>query len=153
MMDRERKRYWQDIVTVLAGLGFAIALGLLTSCRAARTVETVRTETRTDTLRLVRVDSVVCVDSVLVSERMRGDTVFIYKERVRTRWSTRVDTVWRSVAEARRDSVSVPYPEERKLSKWERACVTVGKIVIGLIPAFVFWVGSAVWCRRKIPKQ
>lgn len=85
-------------------------------------------EFHTDTLwqYLSLRDSVYLHDSTIVKER--GDTVVI--ERWHTRWHDRfiTDTVYRS----RRDSISVPYPIERKLTRWESFCIDYGKVMTGV---------------------
>ena len=85
-------------------------------------------EFHTDTLwqYLSLRDSVYLHDSTIVKER--GDTVVI--ERWHTRWHDRfiTDTIYRS----RRDSISVPYPIERKLTKWESFCIDYGKVMTGV---------------------
>lgn len=111
-------------------------------------------EVRTDTVRLSRVDSVYQRDSVYLTKWLQGDTVYIYKERMAYKYKFLADTVYKIASDTilKTDSVGVAVPVERKPSKWERACVTVGKIVMGLVPAFVFWVGFTWWYRRKFPK-
>lgn len=87
---------------------------LLTACKTVEYVplETVRTETQE---RLVEVhDSVYIHDSTVI--RTKGDTVFetrwkyIYRDRLKH------DTAYVH----RTDSIPVPYPVERQLTKWER---------------------------------
>lgn len=82
-----------------------------------------------DTLRTVqlRVDSVYLHDSVAVVQR--GDTIFA------TRWHTRyrdryhTDTVYSTVTDTSR--IKVPYPVEKKLTKWEQTKMDFGGVAIG----------------------
>ncbi len=102
----------------LGTLGFVVALSLLSGCKATKYVPmekvVYRESVRLDTLRTM--DSVWVHDSVSVF--LVGDTVYkdrSHKEKVLQRvYRTKVDTcIWR-------DSVPVPYPVERELSKWEQ---------------------------------
>ena len=104
---------------------------LLAGCRAVRyvPVETVRT----DSVYLNRVqrDSVARYDSIHVREK--GDTVTVerYKYVYRDRWRT--DTVYVE----RRDSVPVPCPVERGLTRWERVKLEAGGWAVGIVLAAV----------------
>lgn len=86
-------------------------------------VETVRTETSVRD-RFLR-DSIYVHDSTYVKEK--GDTVLI--ERWHTRWRDRMlrDTCYVQ----KTDSVAVPYPVERQLSKWQRIKIDIGGFGIG----------------------
>ena len=91
-----------------------------TSCRSIKyvPVETVRTEYRTrDSIRF---DSIYQRDSVLLF--MKGDTV--YKERYKYlyRYLTinKVDTVIKA------DSIQVPYPIEKRLTRWQTIKMELG---------------------------
>lgn len=103
----------------------ALASAFLASCRSVRyvPVETVRT----DTVYMNRVerDSVVRYDSVYVREK--GDTVWLekYKYVYRDKWRT--DTLYMS----RTDTVSVPYPVERQLTRWQQIKQEAGGVAIG----------------------
>lgn len=101
----------------------------LVSCVSCRTVkyvpvETVRIETEYKD-RLLR-DSIHVTDSVFIHEN--GDTV--YRDRWRIEYRDRVlrDTV----AINRTDTIAVPYPVERELSRWEEAKMDLGGWAIGL---------------------
>lgn len=126
-----------------------IAIILLTSaicsCRSVRyvPVETVRS----DTLYVNRLhrDSVFVKDSVFVREK--GDTVEVFRTLFVDRWRDRTDTV-RAV---RSDTVRVPYPVEKELSRWEKAKLDIGGIAIGTaiaaVLAIVVWL--VIRFRRK----
>lgn len=98
---------------------------------------------RTDTAyeAVLRVDSVIQRDSVAVVQK--GDTVLITKWRDRYRVKQRTDTVYK----AKTDSVkvSVPYPVERELTKWEQTKQDVGGMAMGalgvaVLAAVIAWV-------------
>ena len=128
---------------------YFIAIILLTSaicsCRSVRyvPVETVRS----DTLYVNRLhrDSVFVKDSVFVREK--GDTVEVFRTLFVDRWRDRTDTV-RAVST---DTIRVPYPVEKELTRWEKAKLDIGGIAIGVVAAAVLAV--VVWLvirtRRK----
>lgn len=128
---------------------YFIATILLTSaicsCRSVRYVpaETVRS----DTLYVNRLhrDSVFVKDSVFVREK--GDTVEVFRTLFVDRWRDRTDTV-RAV---RSDTVRVPYPVEKELTRWEKAKLDIGGIAIGTaiaaVLAIVVWL--VIRFRRK----
>ena len=128
---------------------YFIAIILLTSaicsCRSVRyvPVETVRS----DTLYVNRLhrDSVFVKDSVFVREK--GDTVEVVRTLFVDRWRDRTDTV-RAVST---DTIRVPYPVEKELTRWEKAKLDIGGIAIGVVAAAVLAV--VVWLvirtRRK----
>lgn len=67
-----------------------------------------------------RSDTVVVRDSIFVSERQRGDTVYLTRVEWRDRWRTRVvhDTV------VQRDSIVqvIEHPPERYVPKFYKRC-------------------------------
>lgn len=89
----------------------------------------------------IRIDSVVDRDSVYIKEWAKGDTVFIdkVKWKFRDRWRQTVDTL----QVVRVDSVQVPYPVEKKLSKWQSFKQDIGGLAIGLVISAV--IVFAVW--------
>ena len=114
--------WWQLILIVMIAL---MMLGLFAGCKSTKyvTVPEYHTEyiVRSDTV--AKVDSVTVRDSVFVYHN--GDTIVInkvmYRDRVRNVYKTRTDTL------LRRDSVNVPYPVEKQLTKAERRYLAVGK--------------------------
>lgn len=105
-----------------------LALAMLSACRTVTEyvpVETVRTEWRD---RLTeRTDSVWMRDSVYVAEL--GDTVRVERWRWRERYSYVYDTCYVE----RTDSVAVPYPVEKRLTRWERAKMEAGGWAMGAV--------------------
>ncbi len=92
-------------------------------------VETVRVDTLVKLA--VRVDSVRLTDSVYVSERTVGDTVYVVK--TRTRWrdrlQLRVDTVYRSKTDTITKVVEVVVEKKakrRKVWPWLLGALAVG---------------------------
>jgi len=111
----------------------ALLVLLLSSCSRSVyvPVETVRVDTFVKTA--VRVDSVRLTDSVYVSERTVGDTVYIVK--TRTRWrdrlQLRVDTVYRSQTDTITKVVEVVVEKKakrRKVWPWVLGALAVGVV-------------------------
>lgn len=109
-------------------------------------VETVRHNTDTLRLTALRVDSVFMHDSIAVM--LRGDTVYITKYRDRFRYRTHTDTVYKSVIDTAR--ISVPYPVERQLSRWEQTKMDFGGMAIGGIAIAVCI--AVIWLIKKFRK-
>ena len=133
--------WWSAVAIILT-----IALcGVLCSCRSVRYVEVPRVSR--DTLRVVQVetrrDSVR--DSIFLREFVQGDTVYRVKyiERLRWRDRWRVDTV----QAVRVDSVGVPYPVERKISRWDKVRYMWRGAAVGFVFAAV--AVAVVWLRRR----
>lgn len=90
-------------------------------------------------------DSVYLHDSVFVNQWTQGDTVFVDKVVTKYKYKDR----WRydTVAVVRADSVRVPYPVEKQLTKWEEFKHGFQWFFIGVVMAAVSWV--VVWLMKK----
>lgn len=113
------------------------------SCRTQYVpVETVRTEYKTRDS--IRVDSIHQQDSVYVL--VKGDTIYQYRYKYlyKYQYLNRTDTVIKV------DSVQVPYPVEKQLSRWQSIKMELGGWVFGIIIVFaLFIVGWLVYGWRK----
>lgn len=111
---------------------------LLCGCRQTQyvPVETVRLDSiyLTQTLR----DSIVRYDSVYV--RDKGDTLYVERWKYLYRDNVRVDTM----VSVRVDTLAVPYPVEKRLTRWERVKMEAGGVAIGgfflLLAAIVAYI-------------
>lgn len=114
----------------------------VTSCRSVKyvPVETVRHDSVY--FNKVLTDSVYVMDSVLV---VKGDTVTEYRYRYVYRYKDKTDTMFVSWV----DTVSVPYPVEKELNRWERFKVDFGGFALVLL-ALTIVVGAA--CVLKLKK-
>ena len=135
MRDDEKCRY------VCVVIGWVLIAVLAVMCIRCKSVQYVPVETvRTDTcyVNKIRTDSVYVRDSVVVERG--GDTIKVTAWRWRERYVVQRDTIYRS----RKDSVAVPYPVERKLSRWEKTKQDIGGIAIGafiaVVSAVVIWL-------------
>lgn len=117
-------------------VGFAILLVMVTSC-SPRIIETIRYQRDTTYVQQVKVDSVYRRDSVFVREN--GDTVFIYKERIRDRYVFRHDTLRLvkvdSVAVERVKEVKV----EKPLSAWKSAKIGAFWWLVAAVLLLLLW--------------
>lgn len=107
-----------DIITYLAifMVGLALMLSVVSCSPKTIYVPDVHYEYITKTDTFIKIDSVSVKDSIYVTQK--GDTVRIERWRVeyRDRWREKIvrDTIIRT------DTISVPYPVEKKLTIKER---------------------------------
>lgn len=127
------------LINLLAGF-VLIGLG---ACRSVRyiPVESVRHDSVVTILH--HRDSIYQHDSVYIKEK--ADTVLI--ERWHTRWRERVshDTLYMS----KTDTIRVPVPVERKLSKSERTYITIGKWSVGAVAGLVLAAICFIFYKRR----
>lgn len=135
MRDNEKCRY------VCVVIGWVLIAVLAVMCLGCKSVQYVPVETvRTDTcyMNKIRTDSVYVRDSVVVERG--GDTIKVTSWRWRERYVVQRDTIYRS----KTDSIAVPYPVERELSRWEKTKQDIGGIAIGafiaVVSAVVIWL-------------
>lgn len=130
------RRLLYIIILLMLAIWFA-------SCRTQYVpVETVRTEYKTrDSIRF---DSIYNQDSIYVF--VKGDTVYQYRYKYlyKYQYLNRADTVIKV------DSVQVPYPVEKLLSRWQSIKMELGGWAFGAVILFVsFFVGWIVFRMKK----
>lgn len=118
-----------------------------TSCRSIKyvPVETVRIEYKTrDSIRF---DSIYQRDSVFLL--IKGDTV--YKERYK--YLYRYLTINNTDTVIKTDSIQIPYPVEKELSRWQKIKLELGGWAFGTALAllFIIIIGNIVY-NRKVKK-
>lgn len=106
---------------------FLVSEICFTSCRNIKSVpvETVKTEYKTrDSIRF---DSIYEHDSIFLF--VKGDTVYKEKYRYKYRYLTinKTDTVMLT------DSVQIPYPVEKQLTRWQQMKIELGGWAVGVI--------------------
>ena len=116
-----------------------IALSCLSCSTYHKPMETVVRDSLYITQRMI--DRVLIRDSVY--ERHVHDTVYKYKERETVRYLAMRDTLYVE----RMDSVSVPYPVERKLTKWEAVRMRMGDILLVSVNIGLIYV--VIWMIRR----
>ena len=126
-----------------------LAVIILTCCKTTERVEyvpveTVKTEYRD---RIVETyDSVHITDGIYVA--VKGDTTLVYK--YRDRWKLKLvhDTAYVN----RTDSIRIPYPVEKKLSKWEQFKVDYcGYLMMVILAAFGYIIFRIIRRARNNP--
>ena len=95
-------------------------------------VETLKVEYRTRDS--IRHDSIYKHDSVYIKEK--GDTIYKYIKQVENRYLfiNKTDTVLQT------DSVQVPYPVEKKLTKWESIKLDMGGWMFGALIVLLLYI-------------
>ena len=138
MTKRIMKMISRLIVAILAGLS-------LWGCKPYKVAQ--RETVIKDSLYIVQrmIDRVLIRDSVY--ERHVHDTVYKYKERETVRYLSLRDTLYIE----KRDSVSVPYPVERQLTKWEAVRMRLGDISLIVFIAGLLYV--VVWLIKRRRKR
>ena len=131
--------------TMVSGLLIVILAGLVLGCKPYRVAQ--RETVIKDSLYIVQrmIDRVLIRDSVY--ERHVHDTVYKYKERETVRYLSLRDTLYIE----KRDSVSVPYPVERQLTKWEAVRMRLGDILLAVFIAGLLYV--VVWLIKRRRKR
>lgn len=117
---------------------------MIVSCRSVKyvPVETVRT----DSLYVNKVerDSIRLQDSIFVF--VKGDTVRIEKYKYLYRDRVVVDTVYK----AQCDTIRVPYPVEKPLTRWQKWKLDLGGFAMAAIAiAVLVVVGRVVYKLKK----
>lgn len=102
-------------------------------------VEQVRTEYHDRDVERVVTDTVRDTRFVLI----KGDTVIDWRDR----WHTQKEYVHDTCYIERNDSIPVPYPVEKKLSRWEQAKMDFGGFALGGIA--VALCAAVVWLARR----
>ena len=115
-------------------LGMVLTLLALTGCKTVKFVPVPEYhtlyKTRVDTVQ--QWDSVYFRDSVYIATK--GDTVYLtkthWRERFRNVYHIKSDTIMQ------RDSIQVPYPVEKPLTKWQRWKMDLGGWAMGVAAVF-----------------
>ena len=117
--------------TFVRALSMGIILSVLPSCKCHEHCSAV-VQNGSELFSIVRsVDTVVVRDSVFVSERLRGDTVYLTRVEWRDRWRTRIvhDTVVKT------DSITqvIEHPPERYIPPFYKRCTAIFWILMALL--------------------
>ena len=79
-------------------------------------------------------DTIVVQDSVFVSEKVQGDTVYLTRVEWRERWRTRVERD--TVVDVRVEKEVVQLPPERYVPKFYRWCTVA--LWVGMISVIIY---------------
>ena len=98
----------------------------LTSCRSIKYVPVESVKTEYKTRDSIRFDSIYEHDSIFLF--VKGETVYKEKYRYKYRYLTinKTDTVMLT------DSVQIPYPVEKQLTRWQRMKIELGGWAFGM---------------------
>lgn len=121
-----------------------LLLLVLTGCRTIEyyPLETVRIDTVYVNKQLI--DSVMVRDSIHIYQK--GDTVTEFRLKYIYKYKNRTDTLYLS----KTDTLSVPYPVEKELTKWQQVKVNYGGWAMGIVFAFILIVvGVMVYKLKK----
>lgn len=121
-----------------------LLLLVLTGCRTIEyyPLETVRIDTVYVNKQLI--DSVMVRDSIHIYQK--GDTVTEFRLKYIYKYKDRTDTLYLSKV----DTVSIPYPVEKELTKWQSVKVDYGGWAIGIVFVFILIVvGVMVYKLKK----
>lgn len=114
-----------------------------TSCRTQYIpVESVRTEYKTRDS--IRIDSIYQRDSIYTL--IKGDTVYQYRYKYLYRYlaTNRTDTILKN------DSIRIPYPIEKQLTKWQSLKMELGGWAFGIIILFtLIIIGQIIFKSKK----
>ncbi len=114
----------KNLVAAVMGFLLLFIVCILCGCKTQYVpIESVRTEFVDKTAEVHIIDSVIDTRFVYV----KGDTVVAWRDRVKWREREQHDTVFI----ARVDTIRIPYPIERSLSRWEKVKMNYGGMAIG----------------------
>ena len=133
-LNTRRKMISRLLIIFIAGL----SLFGCKPCKVAQR-ETVIKDSLYITQRMI--DRVLIRDSVF--ERQVHDTIYRYRERETVRYLSLRDTLYIE----KRDSVSVPYPVERELTRCEATRMRLGDILLIIVNIGLVYV--VIWLIRK----
>ena len=124
---------------------FILWMVLLAACSRVQYVPVREVERRIEYRDSVRYDSVHVADSTFL--RIAPDTVYHYRLRTEYRYLFRhqTDTI------QRQDTVQVPVPVERRLSRWEQVKMDFGGMAIGAVAASL--LALLIYIARRFRKM
>ena len=126
---------------------FILWVLLLCACSRVQYVPVREVERRIEYRDSVRYDSIHVADSTYL--RVSPDTVYQYRLRTEYRYLflNQTDTI------LRHDTVQVPVPVERRLSRWEQVKMDFGGMAIGgsivIVSAILMWIVLTKRRKRK----
>lgn len=131
-------------LTAIVSLLAMIVCCLITSCRSVQYVPVETVKRDSVYINKVHRDSIYQRDSIYVDRK--GDTILIYKDRYLYKYKNLTDTMY----VIRVDSIQVPYPVEKKLTRWQSMKMELGGWAFGAVIVFaLIIVGWLVYRLRK----
>ena len=114
----------------------------LASCRSVSSVQEVRSS---EVQKFRSVDTIVMRDSVFISERQRGDTVYLTRTEWRDRWRTQI--VHDTIRNTEYITQTIESPPERYVPKFYKRCTIAFWII--LLSAIGYWL-LKWWLKRLL---
>lgn len=148
--DKDSEQNLKGCVYCLVGIAAVLLLSfLLSGCKSVEyvPVETVKTEYVTKTDTFIQKDSLVMHDSVYIHSK--GDTVWY--EKWHTKYKDRIVTKVVVDSVIKTDSIQVPYPVEKKLTRWQQLKMDWGGTAMIVLAVFMllFVVAVVDMIRRR----
>ena len=129
-----KRLYWKFRTFVLA-LSVVIIPNVLVSCKSLSGGSAV-VQSGSEWFNIVqRSDTVVVRDSIFVSERQRGDTVYLTRIEWRDRWRTRVERD--TVVDVRVEKEVVQLPAERYVPRFHKWCTRMFWLIVVAIVIYL----------------
>lgn len=128
-----------------------VSIICLAACKTKTVVVTVP-EVHTDTIQITKHqrDSIWLHDSIHVTEKQKGDTVWLQLEKWHTKYVEKDvhDTIYQSKV----DSVPVPYPYpeyiDKPLTWWQKFRINVGSIALLILLVWGVWQAAKIYLKR-----
>lgn len=136
--------FWGWIFVLVMWVVAIILASMLSGCRSVQYVPVEVAKYDTTYINKVQRDSIYQLDSIYI--RDKGDTVLITKTKYIYRDKLIRDTVYAS----RVDSIQVPYPVEKELTRWQQFRMDVGGWAIGILVVLI--IAGAIWLIIKLRK-
>lgn len=113
------------------------------SCRSVKYVPVETVKHDSIYLSQIKKDSIYVKDSVLI---IKGDTVVEYRYKYIYQYKDRTDTLYVT----KTDSVRVPYPVEKELTRWQQTKLELGGWAFGMVIAFeLIIIGWMIYRYRR----
>lgn len=131
-------------LSIVLAILIGVTILLLGGCAPTKyvPVETVRTEYRDREVERITTDTLTNTRFVFI----KGDTVLDIREKERIHRVEIHDTL----VFVRTDSIPMPYPVEKELTKWQQTKMDLGGIAIGAV--IVVLCAAVVWLVKKFRK-
>lgn len=140
-----KRLFWKSRIFVRV-LNMGIIILVSTSCSSTKSMPVVQSNDTTSFIqRSASSDTVYLRDSVFVSERMRGDTVYLTRVEWRDRWRTRVERD--TVMDVRVEKEVVQLPPERYVPSFYKRCTIAFWAIVAV--ATIVVIGRFAIGRRK----
>lgn len=140
-----KRLFWKS-ATFVRVLNMGIIILASVSCSSTKSMPVVQSNDTTSFIqRSARVDTFYLRDSVFVSEKQRGDTVYLTRVEWRDRWRTRVERD--TVMDVRVEKEVVQLPPERYVPPFYKRCTVALWAIVAV--ATIVVIGRFAIGRRK----